>query len=397
MQIAAAGGFFVHVNVAVVIVDHGDGLTCVIPQTALAADPGGGVFRVRLQRRAGLDGGAAAAAECGVLFGDRAGRSGRCACCSALGRGGENCDGPGDEQRRETQRYDGDPFCFHDCCDPFFNRVFPKMIAERRKAASGRLHADEDPGIGGADVAAEAAEHRLVAGELQIPVRQHVHHPHQRVEPVDADGGDQQELGEDVEPLDVHELMLQHVAQRSLIRPVRLLWHQDDRAQDAEGKRRGDAAGLPDGDGAPQRVRLQPAAGKAAFHREGRPELPAAAPIRDGEHHRADRRAHGPDDHPDRNLRRRHGSCLLRSGSRCRLRRREIRQGRGCGPFRCRGRAPRQQRIDAERRWQRDRHQQPHERRGPERQKGLFRQPLDRQRADDRDDQDHDAAREAHL
>ena len=33
----------------------------------------------------------------------------------------------------------------------------------------------------------------------------------------------------------------------------------------------------------------------------------------------------------------------------------------------------------------------------PERQKCLFRQPFDRERTDDRDDQDHDAAREAHL
>ena len=272
------------------------------------------------------------------------------------------------------------------------------MIAQRRKAASGRLHADEDPGIGGADVAAEAAEHRLVAGELQIPVRQHVHHPHQRVEPVDADSGDQQELGEDVEPLDVHELMLQHVPQRRLVRPVRLLRHQDDRAQDAEGERRGDPAGLPDGDGAPQRVRLQPAADNVVFHREGRPELPAAAPIRDGEHHRADRHAYSPDDRPDRGLRRRRGSCLLRSGSRCCLRRhRKIRQGRGGCPFRRRGRAPRQQGIDAQCGRQRDRRQQPRERRGPERQKCLFRQPFDRERTDDRDDQDHDAAREAHL
>ena len=140
-------------------------------------------------------------------------------------------------------------------------------------------------------------------------------------------------------------------------------------------------------------MRLQPAADNVVFHREGRPELPAAAPIRDGEHHRADRRAYSPDDRPDRGLRRRRGSCLLRSGSRCCLRRhRKIRQGQDGCPFCRRGRAPRQQGIDAQCGRQRDRRQQPRER-----QKCLFRQPFDRERTDDRDDQDHDAAREAHL
>ena len=85
VQIAAAGGFFVHVNAAVVVIDHGDGLAGVIPQTALAADPGGGVVRVRLQRYAGLDGGAAAACKRGILLGERAGCLRRCAGRTALG------------------------------------------------------------------------------------------------------------------------------------------------------------------------------------------------------------------------------------------------------------------------------------------------------------------------
>ena len=90
----------------------------------------------------------------------------------------------------------------------------------------------------------------------------------------------------------------------------------------------------------------------------------------------------------------------MAAGSRSRCRpcfRRKSRQGRDGCPFRRRRRAPRQQGIDAQCGRQRHRRQQPRERRGPERQKCLFRQPFDRERTDDRDDQDHDAAREAQL
>ena len=54
------------------------------------------------------------------------------------------------------------------------------------------------------------------------------------------------QLGNRVEPPDVYKFVLQNVLQRRFVVPVRLLRHQNDRVQDAEGQRRRNPVGLPD-------------------------------------------------------------------------------------------------------------------------------------------------------
>ena len=129
------------------------------------------------------------------------------------------------------------------------------MIAQRCKAALFFLHANQHPRIGDPRAAAEAAHDGFVAGQLQIPIGQRVHHPYHGIEPVGTHGGDQQELGQRVEALDMDKFVLQNIFQRCFVLPVRSLRHQYDRAQHAEGERRGNAVGLPDGHSAPQRMR----------------------------------------------------------------------------------------------------------------------------------------------
>lgn len=68
MQINAVRGFPIHINTAVVVVNHGDGLLLIVPHGFLSANAGGSIFRARLQRFAGFDGHRAAGASRAVLF-----------------------------------------------------------------------------------------------------------------------------------------------------------------------------------------------------------------------------------------------------------------------------------------------------------------------------------------
>ena len=49
--------------------------------------------------------------------------------------------------------------------------------------------------IGGSCVAAETANDGFIAGQLHVPVRQHIHDPNQRIEPVSTCSRDQKQLG----------------------------------------------------------------------------------------------------------------------------------------------------------------------------------------------------------
>ena len=99
------------------------------------------------------------------------------------------------------------------------------MAAERREAALCFFHADQDVGIGRPRAGAKMTDDGFIAGQLQIPVGQHVHHPDQRVEPVRTGRSGQQELEEHVEPANMDKFMLQHVGKRRFIVPIRLFWH----------------------------------------------------------------------------------------------------------------------------------------------------------------------------
>ena len=76
---------------------------------------------------------------------------------------------------------------------------------------------------------------------------------------------------------------------------------------DAEGQRRGDAVGLPDGDFAPQRVRPQPPTGRVVVRRKGHAELPAAVPVSRCEKGCAENQSCKPHNAP-------YGYCLYRCG-----------------------------------------------------------------------------------
>ena len=186
--------------------------------------------------------------------------------------------------------------------------------------------------------------------------------------------------------------MLQHIAQRFLVRPVRLFRQQDDRPQNTERQRRRDAIRLPDGDLPPQRMRRQPLPGKFPLHRQRHPEFPPAPPVGHREKCRAEHQSRRPDKRPHRN------GCPDRSLPCGLLCHRSSRKRRSDRWMHSRHRiTPPQQRIDTQARGQRKWHQQPQQRRSPEQQKRLFWHFVDRQRPEHRDDHDHHAARKAHL
>lgn len=268
-----------------------------------------------------------------------------------------------------------------------------EAVAKGRDAAARFHHADE-----GARIvrprAAETVHDYFVARELEVTVREHVHDPHERIEPVDADGGDERELGERVEALDVDKLVLQNEAQSALVRPVGRLRHQNDRAQDAERQRGRDAVRLADDELAAQRMRCKPAAGIVVFDRQRGLEFAIAPDVEHRKCQRTDLNAHKPDDCPRRDRRRGRRSDLRHDGDGCRRQDRRRRDGGGIRYRRC---LTRKQRVDAQARGERERHKQPHERECPEHQKRLFRHLVERQRAENGDDRDHHRAVQAHL
>ena len=82
-----------------------------------------------------------------------------------------------------------------------------------------------------------AAQHALVAGQLDVAAEQGIGKPQQRVEPVDRQQGKAQRLPPVVTPREVRALMREHTP------PLRLVQRGgqiDARAQDAEDERRGD-------------------------------------------------------------------------------------------------------------------------------------------------------------
>ena len=81
-----------------------------------------------------------------------------------FGRGGKDCYRSGNKYRRQKQGYDRNFFRFHNGCDPFFYYVFAEVIAKGRQPALDLLHTNEDAGVGGPCVMAEAADNGLVAG-----------------------------------------------------------------------------------------------------------------------------------------------------------------------------------------------------------------------------------------
>ena len=179
------------------------------------------------------------------------------------------------------------------------------MIAERREAASCFFHANQNICIGGSCVAAETANNGFIAGQLHVPVCQHIHDPNQRIEPVYTCSRDQKQLGNRVEPPDVYKFVLQNVLQRRFVVPICLFGHQNDRVQDAEGQGRRNLVRLPDADPAPQRMRLQPLPGRIIVHWKRHAELPAAFPV--------NRREKGcAENHPGNPYNAPYGDCLHR-------------------------------------------------------------------------------------
>ena len=365
----------VGIGAAFVVVHAGNGLALIEPDGVLIREPCGEELRVRLDICA-IGGGCSVAVVCLRLGG---GRKGGCR--------------SGDQDSRQNERDDGCFLRFHNCCDPFFNGIFTEAVAKGRDAAARFHHADE-----GARIvrprAAETVHDCFVARELEVTVREHVHDPHERIEPVDADGGDERELGERVEALDVDKLVLQNEAQSALVRPVGRLRHQNDGAQDAERQRGRDAVRLADDELAAQRMRCKPAAGIVVFDRQRGLEFAIAPDVEHRKCQRTDLNAHKPDDCPRQDRRRGRRSDLRRDGDGCRRQDRRRRDGGGIRYRRC---LTRKQRVDAQARGERERHKQPHERERPEHQKRLFRHLVERQRAENGDDRDHHRAVQAHL
>ena len=87
--------------------------------------------------------------------------------------------------------------------------------------------------------------HTVIAGKLQIPVKEEVHGPYKRVEPVKAQRDKHHQLGRQVKATNMGKFVIQHVVKLSCIIPVRVFRKQNDRVEDAVGQWRGNLVGLP--------------------------------------------------------------------------------------------------------------------------------------------------------
>ena len=257
------------------------------------------------------------------------------------------------------------------------------------------LHADQRPGVDGPGLHTELPDHRLVAGQLQVPVGQDVHHPHQGVPPVEAQRRRQDQFRRPVQPPDVDVLVGQHIGHGLLVGPVGGLGHQDHRAEQAVGEGRGDPVALADGQGPPQPVAVQPPRREGGLHWQGGAKLPAAPPVDHGQGQSQKDRPGGPDQGPGGEGGGGGGRLRPGGGLARRNQGQELKAGGGLG-----GRIHRlrpQQGVHAEGGGQGEGEQQPGQGHAPEDQEGAFWKPLQGQGPDDGDGQDHDCPGGAHL
>ncbi len=152
----------------------------------------------------------------------------------------------GDYQRRPRPQnpFPGHLLHFHHCRNSLRHRVLPKTKARLKAQAFALRHGKQGQGI------IPAAfpffpHHSFIAQKLHIPVKQKVHQPHQRIEPVYAQSPMGNQLFQVVMMPDMHQLMTEPKG-NLLFRILKgALGKNNGRTQHAIGYRRRSAVGYP--------------------------------------------------------------------------------------------------------------------------------------------------------
>ena len=230
-----------------------------------------------------------------------------------LHRRGGKAGGQGEHQHHRHDDAEQRTFLhLHNGTDPFLNCVFAKGTVQRAEAAALLLHLQQGHRVGRAVLDSQQPQHHLVAGKLEVAVCQDVHHPDQRVKPVQAERRTQQQLAHAVEPPDVDILVGEDIGQGFGLLLQRLVWQQNGWPAHAVGQRRADAVKLPDANLPAQRhlllLPLQPLAAKRMLHRQRHIKFPGGPPVADHKIQSQRRRTDSPDQ--GRRLHRQ-GDCRL--------------------------------------------------------------------------------------
>ena len=279
---------------------------------------------------------------------------------------------------------------------PLFNGRHAEAAGQGRQPAAARFEREQRHRIVPARRAAQTLQHARVAQQLHVPVGEEEHDPHQRIEPVHADAGGQQQLSRRVQRPDVLQLVQQHMIKR-IARTVHAPGEQDHGAQDAVGERRANAAAHPHADRPAQRKAFQDRGGLRRVVRQRFPECPQAHDV-GAQEMRGEQQHNGQPEDASPWQR----GCALRRHVHDRGLRRDSRSGvrdlphlRGLlRPMGKKGAQQRPRRIGPR---QRKRHKQPQRRQIPQRDKHAPGQAAPARRAQQRRQRDHRAGGQAPL
>ena len=168
------------------------------------------------------------------------------------------------------------------------------MTCKRRKTALFFFHADQRVSIRRFCLEADEPHGLFIAAQLQIPVRQDVHNPHQGIKPVDAQDRRQKKFLDRVQPADMHKLVGQNESRLRVPSKLHLIRHQNHRLADSIRQRRSDPVGTAQTDAPSQALFLNPLLPYGIFHRQRSAKFFSAAKVHRHKKQRTDRSAQNP-------------------------------------------------------------------------------------------------------
>ena len=210
----------------------------------------------------------------------------------AGGHGGNHREAGGGDQRTgdQTGQRRVFPDVFHGK-NPLFNTCHAEA-AHRRRGGTRGLHLQQRERIGPLGGYGALRQHALVAEQLHVSIDEEEQKEYRRVEPVQTKRCEHQQLAPRIQRADVHHFVFQHEKQAV---PIHALGQEDDRMQQAVGKRRRNAAAQADLHAAADRMRLQKRRASRVVVRQGLRKRARAADVGGDEIQRQTQR----DSHPD--------------------------------------------------------------------------------------------------
>ena len=248
-------------------------------------------------------------------------------------------------------------------------------------------------GVGRPLCPAEMPQNHFIAGQLQVTVEKNQHHPDQGVEPVDAHRAQGQQLPQRIKAADMDVFMDKDIANQLLIVQIHPLREDDARPQDADGGRGAYLVRADDCQRPEQPVLLPPFRDNGVvFHGNGGSECPVILCQQGGKYHNKHHCANHPQGSQRRNRQGGFRQCrnlgltapdchIAASGNR------RVLMSPKSG----------KQVVNAPPRREGKGNQQPCDDNSPQCQKAGFRQPVQRDGADDHDGRNQHPRLHAHL